>query len=79
MLRARTPNHLGYLIRLRRTRELVGVAGVSEIVRGAFRSGYLGYYAFTPHEGQGLMREGLSLVIRRAFERLRLHRLEANI
>jgi len=77
--RARTPSHVGYLIRLRRTRELVGVAGVSEIVRGAFRSAYLGYYAFTPHEGQGLMREGLSLVIRQAFGRLGLHRLEANI
>ena len=77
--RARTANHVGYLIRLRGMRELVGVAGVSEIVRGSFRSAYLGYYAFTPYEGQGLMREGLSLVIRQAFGRLRLHRLEANI
>jgi len=52
---------------------------VSEIVRGAFRSAYLGYYAFAPHDGHGLMAEGLALVIRDAFRRLRLHRVEANI
>ena len=36
---------------------------VSEIVRGAFRSAYLGYYAFAPWQRQGLMTEGLALVI----------------
>lgn len=77
--RARTPTHVGYLIRLRASGELVGVAAISEIVRGALRSAYLGYYAFAPHERQGLMTEGLSLVIRRAFGALRLHRLEANV
>jgi len=55
------------------------MVNVSEIVGGAFRSGYLGYYAFVPHAGQGLLREGLALVIADAFRRLRLHRLEANI
>ena len=77
--RSRLPTHVAYLIRLRDTRELVGVAGVSEIVRGNLRSAYLGYYAFAPHHGKGLMREGLALVIRQAFGRLRLHRLEANV
>ena len=77
--RARTPSHVGYLIRLRGTGELVGVVNISEIVRGAFRSAYLGYYGFVPYDGQGLMREALSLVIGQAFRRLRLHRLEANI
>ena len=52
---------------------------ISEIVRGAFRSGYLGYYAFTPYAKRGLMTEGVSLVIGDAFRRLGLHRLEANI
>jgi ribosomal-protein-alanine N-acetyltransferase len=77
--RARTPTHVGYLIRLRGAGDLVGVANISEIVRGSFRSAYLGYYAFAPYHRQGLMREGLSLVIAQAFRRLRLHRLEANI
>jgi ribosomal-protein-alanine N-acetyltransferase len=77
--RARLPAHVGYFIRLRASGELVGVINVSEIVRGAFRSAYLGYYVFAPHEGQGLMAEGLRLVIADAFRRLRLHRLEANV
>src|SRR5262249_25336058 len=58
---------------------LIGVINLTHIVRGAFKSGYLGYYAFAGHEGQGLMREGLTLVVRHAFKALRLHRLEANI
>jgi ribosomal-protein-alanine N-acetyltransferase len=73
------PTHIGYLVRRRDSGEIVGVVNLSEIVWGAFRSGYLGYYAFTPWQRQGLMTEGLSLVIDRAFQRLRLHRLEANI
>jgi ribosomal-protein-alanine N-acetyltransferase len=77
--RSHSPSHVAFLIRLRGTGELVGVAAMSEIVRGALRSAYLGYYAFAPHHRRGLMREGLALVIRRAFRQLRLHRLEANI
>ena len=60
-------------------RGLVGVVNISEIVHGAFRSAYLGYYAFVPYAGRGLMKEGLALVITYAFKELKLHRLEANI
>lgn len=59
--------------------DLVGVINVSEIVRGNFKSAYLGYYAFHPLSGRGLMRQGLQLVIARCFGPLKLHRLEANI
>ena len=52
---------------------------VSEIVRGPFRSAYLGYYAFVPHAGRGYMTEALTLALRWAFRGLRLHRVEANI
>ena len=58
---------------------ILGVINVSEIVRAAFQSAYLGYYAFHPHAGQGYMTEGLGLVLRHAFRSLGLHRLEANI
>jgi [ribosomal protein S5]-alanine N-acetyltransferase len=58
---------------------LVGCFGVGEIVRGHFQNAYLGYYAFEPFAGQGFMREGLELVVRYAFEELRLHRLQAAI
>ena len=77
--RLRRPTHEGYLICLRDSEELVGVANISEIVRGALRSGYLGYYVFRPYERRGLMTEGLRLVVRDAFRRLGLHRVEANI
>lgn len=61
------------------TEALVGVVNVSEIVLGAFRSAYLGYYAFVPNAGRGMMTRGMALVIAKAFRELKLHRLEANI
>ena len=72
-------NREGFFIVLSATRSLAGVVTVSEIVRGGFQSAYLGYYAFVPYDGLGLMREGLGLVIDYCFKKLRLHRLEANI
>lgn len=59
--------------------ELAGVIHLTNIVMGAFRSGYLSYYAFTGFEGRGLMMQGLNDVVRHAFKNLRLHRVEANI
>jgi ribosomal-protein-alanine N-acetyltransferase len=56
---------------------LCGVINLNEIVRGALQSAYLGYYAFVPYAGQGYMTEGIELVLRQAFVRLALHRLEA--
>jgi len=58
---------------------LVGVYNLSQIARGFFQSAYLGYYAFAPNAGRGLMAEGLELVLRHAFRKLKLHRVEANI
>src|SRR5204862_1593871 len=43
------------------------------------QSAYLGYAVGRPFAHQGYMREGLELVLRRAFLTLRLHRVEANI
>jgi ribosomal-protein-alanine N-acetyltransferase len=78
LAKLRRPTHLGHFV-CSSTGELVGVVNVNEIVRGAFQSAYLGYYAFTPHDGQGFMREGVRQVVARAFTAYRLHRLEANI
>ena len=71
-------NRLGYWI-VTETDQLAGVINISQIVGGFFQSGYLGYYAFTPHESRGYMSEGLRAVITRAFRTHGLHRLEANI
>ena len=73
------PTHVGLVLCRREDDALVGVFNISEIVRGLFNSGYLGYYALNPHAGAGYMTEGLQLVLRVAFTELRLHRLEANV
>jgi len=57
----------------------VGVFNFSEIVRGAFRSAYLGYYGFAELAGRGYMSDGLSLALQVGFRSLRLHRIEANV
>jgi ribosomal-protein-alanine N-acetyltransferase len=58
---------------------IAGFININEIVRGLFQSGYLGYAAVAGYAGQGYMREGLEVVMARAFTELGLHRLEANI
>ena len=78
LARLREAAFLGHLVCLS-SGDLVGVININEIVRGRFRSAYLGYYAFAPHSGQGHMKRGLELVLSRAFRKHKLHRLEANI
>ena len=73
------PANFGFIIRRRDNGSLVGYAGITNVVRGPLQSAYLGYYVFRGHERQGLMTEGLRMVVRCAFGKLRLHRLEANI
>jgi ribosomal-protein-alanine N-acetyltransferase len=72
-------NAQGLLVCLRETGALAGIVNINSIIRGRFQSASLGYAAFTPTAGQGYMTEGLGLVIRYAFDQLRLHRLEAQI
>jgi len=69
----------GLLVCLRRTGTMAGLVNINNIIRGRFQNGSLAYAAFAPTAGQGYMAEGLGLVLRYAFERLRLHRLEAQI
>lgn len=67
-----------YGVRLRRG-ELAGVVSLNTIVRGAFQNAFVGYYALSPHEGEGVMRAGLAKVLDLAFSVHGLHRVEANI
>ncbi len=76
--RLRLRSYRGYLV-VTPDEAIAGVININEIVRGSFCSGYLGYYAFAPHQGKGYMSEGLRQVVDRAFSLLALHRLEANI
>jgi ribosomal-protein-alanine N-acetyltransferase len=58
---------------------IVGFLNISEIVRGGFKSAFLGYGGVARFAGQGYMTEAMWLVLREAFVTLGLHRLEANI
>jgi ribosomal-protein-alanine N-acetyltransferase len=76
--RGTQPTHAGFLVR-RDDDALVGVYNFSEITRGAFQSAFLGYFAFAPLAGRGLMSEGLAAALDIAFGKFRLHRVEVNI
>jgi ribosomal-protein-alanine N-acetyltransferase len=77
--RAKSETLVSLLLRERSSEALAGVFNLSQIFRGNFRSAYLGYYGHTAYVGRGYMREGLELVVRYAFMKLDLHRIEANI
>lgn len=77
--RAALETNAFYLAHRREDDAIVGFLNISEIVRGKLQSGYLGYGAVAEFAGSGYLTEALHLVLREAFTRLRLHRLEANI
>ena len=58
---------------------IVGSINLSQIFLGGFRSAYLGYYIGARYSRQGHMTEAVQLMLKYAFEHLKLHRLEANI
>ncbi len=58
---------------------IVGAMNWNEIVRGPLQSAYLGYWIGAPHARRGYMHEALRLALRHSFERLDLHRVEANV
>jgi [ribosomal protein S5]-alanine N-acetyltransferase len=79
LTRAAAPTDAVFLIVRDSDHAIVGVAHLSQIFLGDFRSAYLGFSAFIPFAGQGYMTEGLPLVLRDAFHRIGLHRVEANV
>jgi len=77
--RCRTPEFVGLLICRRDDDAIVGSVNVSQIVRGAFNSAYMGYQVFAPFANQGYMTEAIPLVLRYVFTKVKLHRVEANV
>jgi ribosomal-protein-alanine N-acetyltransferase len=78
-LRFAAPDSVALAICRREDGAIAGVVHVSNVVRGALRSAYLGYYGNAGFARRGLMAEGLALVVRHCFGPLGLHRVEANI
>lgn len=58
---------------------IAGVININEIILGAFKSAFLGYYGVKKFSNIGVMSNGMKLVIDYAFDTLGLHRIEANI
>jgi len=57
--------------------ELFGGLTLSNVRRGAAQSAAIGYWIGAPHARQGRMQEALRMALPFAFQKLRLHRLEA--
>lgn len=66
-----------FLIRLKDGGPLIGGVNINNLHLGAARHGSLGYWIDQDHQGQGLMREALQLVLRYGFEDLQLQRIHA--
>jgi [ribosomal protein S5]-alanine N-acetyltransferase len=79
LTRYEQPHEKAVLICLRDSGAIAGLVNINSIIRGRFQSASLAYAAFAPTAGQGYLTEGLTLVVRYAFEQLQLHRLEAQI
>ncbi len=57
----------------------IGTVALSNIIRGVFRSCFVGYKLDQKSTGKGYMTEAMLKVIEYAFFDLKLHRIEANI
>jgi ribosomal-protein-alanine N-acetyltransferase len=68
-----------YLVCLNKQGTPIGQVSLSGVCRGPLQSAYLGYWIVRDHEGKGLMYEAVRLALRRAFQHMKLHRVEANI
>jgi [ribosomal protein S5]-alanine N-acetyltransferase len=79
LARTRRSDFAALLIRRLEDNAILGAIEISQIVRGGFRSAYLGYQIGAPWARQGYMTEALGLALAYGFRTLGLHRLEANI
>lgn len=59
--------------------QILGTVTLSNVVRGPLQSCFIGYKVDQQIQGKGIATEGIAHVIQFAFNRLKLHRIEANI
>lgn len=77
--RCAQPDFEGFFVCRKEDDAIVGSINLSQISRGNFKSAYLDYRVGACFAGRGYMTEALELVLRYAFDQMKLHRLEANI
>jgi ribosomal-protein-alanine N-acetyltransferase len=66
-----------FLIFLNEGEALLGGIGLTNVRRGVAETATLGYWIGRPHARLGYMTEAIGLALAYAFERLKLHRIEA--
>lgn len=79
MKRLERDNEAGFLVKRIGDDALCGVINLNVITYEALCSAYVSYFAVAGQAEKGYMTEGMLQVIRHAFDKLGLHRLEANI
>ncbi len=70
---------LRYWIYLKDGTGPIGSIALTNIIRGVFKSCFLGYKLSQKYGGRGYMTEAIKKMIEVAFKDLKLHRIEANI
>lgn len=77
--RCRREDFFGFLICRNEDSAIVGSINLFHIIRRRLQSACVGYLVGAPHARQGFATEALQLMIRFAFTKVRLHRVEADI
>jgi len=79
MTRLERDNEAGFLVKRIQDNAICGVINLNVITYEALCSAYVSYFGVAGQTEKGYMKEGMLQVIRHAFDKLGLHRLEANI
>lgn len=79
MKRLERDNEAGFLVKRIHDNAICGVINLNVITYEALCSAYVSYFGVASQVENGYMKEGMLQVIRHAFDKLGLHRLEANI
>lgn len=79
MHRIERKTEAGFLVKRLQDGAICGVVNLNIITFDALRSAYTSYFGVAGLTDKGYMKEGLTLLMRYAFDELELHRLEANI
>lgn len=64
-----------FAITLKETGQIIGLIGVTNIIRGVSRAGFIGYWIGAGHLNKGYATEATILAMQFAFESLGLHRI----
>ena len=68
-----------WIVKKNQNNKIIGSVALSNIIRGAFQSSFIGYRLDENEINQGIMAEAIGEMVNIAFEKLNLHRVEANI